>query len=253
MRKVVIFIAIAVLTWGLMGCDRYADLDNVVNQKEEEYDSHKDSNIESSSDKEVPKLARNIPRILTYQDDNISAMIDQLIYVEYGTDVVKITDEGYKTTIVLNYTYKGKVHHIDLSEFATAGGVERIKASPNGKYIVLELGAGDCNESILIDSINETAVMLEEYDEDTNEKIPMVSVSWKYDDDNVLAYIPAFPTDDEYVELKSYDIKNRSSRIMQKIRASENEGTTIGNIITWKKDYIEIFDGYDSLVRIKTN
>lgn len=255
MKKILSIMIIIIIFFSIAGCSNTKSMESINNELEK--DTVKNNSIENpeASDYNNISILSKPQNLITYKDNNILLWLEQSIFINKHGDIIEKADsiygeEDFKTSVVLKYVVGEEMHEINLSELVIEHilkGVEDIIASPSGKYVALEFNSADCHETILIDTANGTAKML--YDNESN-KNPMICVSWKYDDDNILAYIPAF-AEEEINELKSYNIANKSKKIICKL---DDNFTGYSSIIDWNKDNIKIIDVYSSkLIKINTH
>lgn len=240
--KIVLYVLITIIiSFVIAGCNDIKNMQSVDNELKKE--TVKNDNVSILSEPQ---------NLITYKDNNILLWLEQSIFIDKHGDIIEKTNSIYtgeelKTSVVLKYVIEEKIHEIDLSTLVidhSLKGVQNVIASPNGKYVALEFNSSDCHETVLIDMTNNTAKML--YDNESS-KNPMISVSWKYDDDNIFAYIPAFP-EEEIIELKMYNIANKSKKTICKL---DDNFTGYSSMIDWNKDNIKIIDVYNNkLIKI---
>lgn len=220
----------------LSGCS------NLVNNQTEKIIPVKtaiQSTKSTNSKEEEPHLNNFIPERMFYTNNKISVWADQLLFIKGGDAAGSLVNglNSEKTKITLYYAKNQEIKEIELTDLALKynlyGGIIRINVSPTGKYIAVEMGTTDNNETILVDTSNNEASMLW-YDEKSQNSV--VSVSWKDDSDFVFAFFPSLGSQ----IIQTYNLKDHS---INKIKKIEDKGFTVTNsTIQWTNESITVID-----------
>jgi hypothetical protein len=188
---------------------------------------------------EEPHLNNFVPEIMFYTNNKISVWAYQLLFIKGGDAAGSLVNglNSGKTKITLYYAKNEEIKEIELKDLALKynlyGGIIRINISPTGKYIAVEMGTTDNNETILVDTLNNKASMLW-YDEKNQNSV--VSVSWKDNNDFVFAFFPSLGSQ----IIQTYNLKDHS---INKIKKIEDKGFTVTNsIIQWTNESITVID-----------
>lgn len=187
-----------------------------------------------------------IPQTVLYNDNNCSITISQMIFNIGGTETGEIrekNEDGSKSEITLYYLAHNKIEEIDLIPFALKynllHGVDYVSCSPSGKYIVLELGSSCdyyASKSLLINTKTKDVKVLWDNKKDG---LSMYKVSWKYDDDNVFAFLSA--NEKGNFVLKKYNIKEDKIQTIADID-SKGELSGASSLLRWNTNKIIVTD-----------
>jgi hypothetical protein len=225
----------------------YSEVQNKQNEKST-IGSTVDGNISSKEAEE--HVSPYASQSVIYTNNKISIWVNQFLLIKGGDASGELVEgpSAIKTSVILHYSLKNKVEKINLTALALKynlyGGVERISTSPGGKYIAVEFGSLEQNDSLLINTTNNTAKMLWFNQRDNNS---MVSIAWKENNEEVFAFMPSVGKSGD---LETYNLKDNSIKRIGTIQAKTQIDTSC--IIKWTTQGFEIIDmAKDKIYKLK--